>query len=231
MPVYREKTPKFAMNPKNGFIKEAMQCAYLIESDWDKYDNSGFSTSLRNCTYIKIIEEAIAQKKFQEASNLLWLTESEDRYWLEKKVKQGLGTWQDPISASSELYFSSKFYRRVTIEELCSETIKTYAEKRAYKDLDITDKPSDHNFFQEKMKKWRETKRQEVELLRQKYLKEFYDLSVETQCSLLQKYIEDKECTSGLFTLTGKFSVKSTRTQSLGIGQRAMNRHRLMDLN
>jgi hypothetical protein len=185
--VYSQISIIFA---KCGFIQKAKKCAYLIESDWSKSDDFEYSTHLREHTYKEIIEAAIEQKKFQEASELLWLAGRKDHYWLEKEIKQGLGTWQEPVSISSKRYYSSKLHKELTLEELSSEMIKTYAEKRAYSDIDTSDYPTNTFYNPKIINDWKEQKKQEVNRLQQKYLEEFEYLPIEKRCELLQKYIE-----------------------------------------
>jgi hypothetical protein len=77
---------------KHGFIIEGKQSIDAISGDYSKYNDSEYSTDLRERTYTHFIEELIRQKKFQDADQLLWYVGEKDSYRLGKQIKMGLGT-------------------------------------------------------------------------------------------------------------------------------------------
>lgn len=94
---------------EHGFIKQAEQSLDSISSDYSKYNDSEYASSELERGWSDVVAILINQSKFQEANQLLWHVGKEDRYKLEKQIKKGLGTWQEPQSISSKRYFSSTF--------------------------------------------------------------------------------------------------------------------------
>ena len=175
------------------YIEEAIESIGLISNDYSKYDDSEFSTSHRSSAWKRLIEVLIQQKKFSEADKHLWHLDNESRYSLEKKVKIGLGTWVEPKSVSQKRYWSRELHKELTLEEATQEIIKQYADKRAYKEMDISDRPMDKDLNSDQMWAWKDKKRAEVEETKKRLANEFYQLPFEKQSEILKQFIKNSD--------------------------------------
>ena len=180
-----------AIFAEHGYLKEAFKSIDSIRGDYSKYDDSEFSTGVRERVWKIIIEILIKQQKYSEADKLLWNVGKDDRYFLEKRIKKALGTWAEPNSVSPQRYWSSSHKKELTIEELTVENIKIYAKNRADKELDLSDRPPDRDINSDRISQWRKKKIEEKERMIQDFIKSFEFCTTEEQCRLLKKYVQN----------------------------------------